>query len=52
MGPLLLGRIVATPEALEVLAEAGEDLHLLLARHASGDWGTWTRTTAERTNGP
>jgi hypothetical protein len=39
MGPLPLGRIVATPGALEVLAEAGEDLHLLLARHRSGDWG-------------
>jgi hypothetical protein len=30
---------VATPGALEVLAEAGEDPHVLLARHASGDWG-------------
>ena len=39
MGPLPLGRIVATPGALEILTEAGEDLRLLLARHASGDWG-------------
>ncbi len=39
MGPLPLGRIVATPGALELLSEAGEDLRLLLARHASGDWG-------------
>ncbi len=39
MGPLPLGRIVATPGALEVLAEAGEDSCLLLDRHASGDWG-------------
>jgi hypothetical protein len=39
MGPLPLGRIVATPGTWNVLAEAGEDLRLLLARHASGDWG-------------
>ena len=39
MGPLPLGRIGATPGALQVLTEAGEDLRLLLARHASGDWG-------------
>jgi hypothetical protein len=39
MGPLPLGRVVATPGALQVLSEAGEDLRLLLARHSSGDWG-------------
>jgi hypothetical protein len=39
MGPLPLGRIVATPGALEVLTEAGEDPLGYLARHASGDWG-------------
>jgi hypothetical protein len=39
MGPLPLGRIVATPGALEVLAEAGQDLRILLDRHRSGDWG-------------
>jgi hypothetical protein len=39
MGPLPLGRIVATPGALELLEEAGEDLRLLLAHHRSGDWG-------------
>jgi hypothetical protein len=39
MGPLPLGRIVATPGALEVLAEAGADPFHYLARHASGDWG-------------
>jgi hypothetical protein len=39
MRPLPLGRIVATPGALKVLSEAGEELHLLLDRHASGDWG-------------
>ncbi len=39
MRPLPLGRIIATPGALEVLSEAGEDFRLLLDRHASGDWG-------------
>jgi hypothetical protein len=39
MGPLPLGRIVATPGALKVLLEAGEDALLYLARHSSGDWG-------------
>ncbi len=39
MGPLPLGRIVATPGALELLREAGEDPLRYLARHASGDWG-------------
>lgn len=37
--PLPLGRIVATPGALEVLSKAGEDPLRYLARHASGDWG-------------
>lgn len=39
MGPLPLGRLVATPGALEVLAEAEEDALEYLSRHASGDWG-------------
>jgi hypothetical protein len=39
MGPLPLGRIVATPGALRILAEAGEDPLCYLARHVSGDWG-------------
>ncbi len=30
---------MATPGALRVLSEAGEDPMRLLARHASGDWG-------------
>ncbi len=34
-----LGRIVATPGALEVLEEAGTDALALLGRHAAGDWG-------------
>jgi hypothetical protein len=39
MGPLPLGRIVATLGALQILAEAGDDPLCYLARHASGDWG-------------
>ena len=36
---LPLGRIVATPGALEALARAGQDAELFLEKHASGDWG-------------
>ena len=39
MGPLPLGRIVATPGALRVLLEAEENPLCYPARHASGDWG-------------
>lgn len=39
MGPLPLGQVFATPEALRVLSEMGEDPLRLLARHATGDWG-------------
>lgn len=39
MAPFALGQIVATPGALQLLEEAGEDPLRYLARHASGDWG-------------
>jgi len=39
MAPFPLGRVVATPGALKLLEEVGEDAHLLLARHRLGDWG-------------
>ena len=39
MGRLPLGKVVATPGALKLLLEAGEDPLRFLARHASGDWG-------------
>ncbi len=39
MVPFPLGQVVATPGALKLLEDAEEDLHLLLARHRSGDWG-------------
>jgi hypothetical protein len=34
-----LGRVVATPGAMALLASAGESSARLLERHASGDWG-------------
>jgi hypothetical protein len=34
-----LGRVVATPGALEVLAATQTDALALLDRHRSGDWG-------------
>lgn len=34
-----LGRVLATPGALEVLEEAGVDACALLRRHQAGDWG-------------
>ena len=37
--PLPLGSVVATPGALKLLSEIGEDPFDFLARHAAGDWG-------------
>ncbi len=34
-----LGRVVATPGALNALEESGESPSLLLNRHIQGDWG-------------
>lgn len=34
-----LGRVVATPGALQAFALAAENYFLCLARHANGDWG-------------
>ena len=34
-----LGRVVATPKALNTLLTAGQDPAELLDRHRSGDWG-------------
>ena len=34
-----LGRIVATPGALDAFEKSGDDFRVLLSRHASGDWG-------------
>ena len=34
-----LGETVATPGALGVLAEAGQDPSSFLSRHVGGDWG-------------
>jgi hypothetical protein len=37
--PLALGRLCATPGALELLGRVGIDPLTLLARHQRGDWG-------------
>jgi hypothetical protein len=37
--PLPLGRVVATPGALKLLSEIGEDPFGYITRHAAGDWG-------------
>src|SRR5690606_17142405 len=34
-----LGRVVATPGALEALRRSGEEFHAFLVRHVAGDWG-------------
>ena len=39
MGRLPLGRVLATPGALQLLWQADEDPFGYLARHACGDWG-------------
>jgi hypothetical protein len=36
---LPLGRVVATPRALKLISEIGEDPFGYIARHATGDWG-------------
>ena len=37
--PLSLGRVVATPGALNLLTKSGGHPFEYLARHATGDWG-------------
>ena len=37
--PFSLGRILATPGALEALGKAGQQPQEFLDRHAKGDWG-------------
>ncbi len=34
-----LGRLVATPSALEALAESGQTPEFFMAKHQAGDWG-------------
>ncbi|MEJ7872797.1 MAG: hypothetical protein WKF67_11120 [Rubrobacteraceae bacterium] len=46
MALFVLGRVVATPGALEVLEEAQTSPSELLARHAAGDWGEVTPADA------
>lgn len=44
---LELGRVVATPGALEALERAGEGAIGFLARHQRGDWGSVCPEDAE-----
>jgi hypothetical protein len=40
MAKFTLGQIVATPAALEALAESGQDAQFFVTKHAAGgDWG-------------
>jgi hypothetical protein len=39
MNKFPLGQIVATPAALEALADSGQTPDFFLAKHAVGDWG-------------
>lgn len=34
-----VGRLLATPGAMEALEKAGQSIHEFLARHIQGDWG-------------
>ena len=40
MSKFPLGRVVATPDALEALQKAGQSPAFFLDRHAVGDWGS------------
>lgn len=39
MAKFSLGQIVATPAALQSLAESGQSPGFFIAKHAAGDWG-------------
>jgi hypothetical protein len=41
-----LGRLLATPGALEALSEAGEDAMTFIRRHQEGEWGELSREDA------
>jgi len=43
-----LGRVVATPAALQAISESGDDLGEYLARHTRGDWGRVSVDLASR----
>jgi hypothetical protein len=47
--PLPLGKVVATPGALKLLSEIGEDPFGYITRHATGDWESSVPSTAART---
>jgi hypothetical protein len=45
--PFSLGRLVATPAALELLEKHGKTPHEFIRRHQSGDWGDLCDEDAE-----
>jgi len=45
-----LGRVVATPGALEALEKAGQSVWAFLSRHAVGDWGIVSPEDVEANN--
>lgn len=42
-----LGRVVATPGALDLLEAHGQTLQQMLARHSTGDWGALCEEDAQ-----
>ena len=42
-----LGRVLATPAALDVIAASGDSPAQFLRRHARGDWGCISREDAQ-----
>jgi len=45
-----LGQVVATPGALAALEKAGQTAQQFLSRHVGGDWATYAKKTARKTN--
>lgn len=42
-----LGRLVATPGALDAMNDAGQSPSMFLSRHQSGDWGEVSKEDAQ-----
>ena len=51
MNKFQLGRTVATPGALKVLADAGLTTYDILQRHTKGDWGDMSHEDAAMNDG-
>jgi hypothetical protein len=42
-----MGRVVATPDAIDALTKAGDSAETYLNRHVTGDWGNMPKEDAE-----